>query len=33
MFPESVAGKGPGGLLDLNNGDMRIAGFGGMGTT
>jgi len=30
-FPESVAGKGQGGLLDLNTGDVRIAGFGGYG--
>jgi hypothetical protein len=27
-FPESVAGKGQGGLLDLNTGDVRIAGYG-----
>jgi hypothetical protein len=30
-FPESVAGKGQGGLLDLNTGDVRIAGFGNFG--
>lgn len=30
-FPESVAGKGQGGLLDLNTGDVRIAGFGPYG--
>jgi hypothetical protein len=30
-FPESVAGKGEGGLLDLNTGDVRIAGYGGYG--
>ena len=28
-FPESVAGKGQGGLLDLNTGNIRIAGYGG----
>lgn len=28
-FPESVNGKGEGGLLDLNTGDVRIAGYGG----
>ncbi len=27
-FPESVAGKGQGGLLDLNTGNVRIAGYG-----
>ncbi|MEO8724995.1 MAG: TonB-dependent receptor [Acidobacteriaceae bacterium] len=27
-FPESVNGKGQGGLLDLNTGDIRIAGYG-----
>jgi Carboxypeptidase regulatory-like domain len=27
-FPESVTGKGQGGLLDLNTGDVRIAGYG-----
>jgi hypothetical protein len=31
-FPESVNGKGQGGLLDLDSGDIRIAGFGGFGT-
>ncbi len=31
-FPESVTGKGRGGLLDLNNGDIRIAGYGPWGT-
>jgi hypothetical protein len=31
-FPETVNGKGNGGLLDLNTGDIRIAGFGGFGT-
>jgi Carboxypeptidase regulatory-like domain/TonB dependent receptor len=30
-FPEYVAGKGEGGLLDLNTGDVRIAGYGGYG--
>jgi len=30
-FPESVAGKGQGGLLDLNSGNVRIAGFGNYG--
>jgi hypothetical protein len=27
-FPEYVTGKGQGGLLDLNTGDVRIAGYG-----
>ncbi len=27
-FPETVNGKGQGGLLDLNTGDIRIAGYG-----
>ena len=27
-FPEAVAGKGQGGLLDLNSGNVRIAGYG-----
>ncbi|HTZ56489.1 MAG TPA: TonB-dependent receptor [Acidobacteriaceae bacterium] len=31
LFPESVAGKGQGGLLDLNTGDVRIAGYGPYG--
>jgi hypothetical protein len=31
-FPETVNGKGQGGLLDLNTGDIRIAGFGPYGT-
>jgi Carboxypeptidase regulatory-like domain/TonB dependent receptor len=31
-FPESVNGEGKGGLLDLNTGDIRIAGFGPYGT-
>ncbi len=31
-FPESVTGKGQGGLLDLNTGDIRIAGYGPWGT-
>ncbi len=31
-FPESVTGKGRGGLLDLNTGDIRIAGYGPWGT-
>jgi hypothetical protein len=31
-FPESVNGKGQGGLLDLDTGDIRIAGYGGYGT-
>jgi hypothetical protein len=30
-FPESVAGKGQGGLLDLNSGNVRIAGYGNYG--
>jgi hypothetical protein len=30
-FPESVNGKGKGGLLDLNTGDIRISGFGPYG--
>lgn len=30
-FPEYVAGTGQGGLLDLNTGDVRIAGYGGYG--
>lgn len=28
LFPESVNGKGNGGLLDLNSGNVRIAGYG-----
>lgn len=28
-FPERVNGKGQGGLLDLNTGNIRIAGYGG----
>lgn len=31
-FPESVNGKGQGGLLDLDTGDIRIAGYGPYGT-
>ncbi len=31
-FPESVTGKGRGGLLDLNTGNIRIAGYGPYGT-
>ncbi len=31
-FPESVTGRGEGGLLDLNTGDIRIAGYGPWGT-
>jgi len=31
-FPESVNGTGKGGLLDLNTGDIRIAGYGSYGT-
>jgi hypothetical protein len=31
-FPETVTGKGEGGLLDLNTGDIRIAGYGPWGT-
>ena len=27
-FPETVNGKGQGGLLDLNTGNMHIAGYG-----
>ena len=30
-FPESVTGKGQGGLLDLNTGNIRIAGYGPWG--
>ena len=30
-FPESVAGKGQGGLLDFNTGNVRIAGYGPYG--
>jgi hypothetical protein len=32
IFPETVNGKGQGGLLDLNTGIIRIAGFGVWGT-
>ena len=32
IFPESVNGKGQGGLLDYNTGDIRIAGYGPWGT-
>ncbi|MGC1783972.1 MAG: TonB-dependent receptor [Acidobacteriaceae bacterium] len=32
IFPESVNGKGQGGLLDFNTGDIRIAGYGPYGT-
>jgi outer membrane receptor protein involved in Fe transport len=31
-FPETVTGKGQGGLLDLDTGDIRIAGYGPYGT-
>src|SRR5579883_2011315 len=31
-FPESVNGKGRGGLLDLGTGNIRIAGYGNYGT-
>lgn len=31
-FPETVNGKGNGGLLDLDTGDIRIAGYGPYGT-
>ncbi len=31
-FPETVNGKGDGGLLDLNTGNIRIAGYGPYGT-
>ncbi len=31
-YPETVNGKGKGGLLDLNTGNIRIAGYGGYGT-
>ena len=31
LFPESVTAKGAGGLLDLDTGDVRIAGYGGYG--
>lgn len=30
-FPEAVNGRGKGGLLDLNTGDVRIAGYGNYG--
>ena len=30
--PESVTGTGKGGFLDLNTGDIRVAGVGGIGT-
>jgi hypothetical protein len=30
-FPEAVNGKGKGGLLDLDTGNVRIAGYGGYG--
>jgi hypothetical protein len=30
-FPESVNGKGNGGFADLNDGLIRVAGFGGVG--
>ncbi|MGC1869733.1 MAG: TonB-dependent receptor [Acidobacteriaceae bacterium] len=32
IFPETVNGKGQGGLLDYNTGDIRIAGYGPWGT-
>lgn len=32
LFPETVTGKGQGGLLDLNTGNIRIAGYGPYGT-
>jgi outer membrane receptor protein involved in Fe transport len=31
-FPETVNGRGQGGLLDLNTGNVRIAGYGNYGT-
>jgi outer membrane receptor protein involved in Fe transport len=31
-FPESVNGQGHGGLLDLDTGDIRVAGYGPYGT-
>lgn len=31
-WPETVSGKGQGGLLDLNTGNIRIAGYGPYGT-
>ncbi len=31
FYPEAVNGTGQGGLLDLNTGDVRIAGYGGYG--
>jgi outer membrane receptor protein involved in Fe transport len=31
-FPETVNGKGQGGLLDLDTGTIRIAGYGKWGT-
>jgi Carboxypeptidase regulatory-like domain/TonB dependent receptor len=31
-FPETVTGKGQGGLLDLNTGNIRIAGYGPWGS-
>ena len=30
--PEYVNGKGKGGFLDLNTGNLRVAGYGGIGT-
>ena len=32
IFPETVNGKGQGGLLDYSTGDIRIAGYGPWGT-
>jgi hypothetical protein len=32
LFPETVAGKGQGGLLNLNTGNIQIAGYGNYGT-
>ena len=31
-WPETVNGKGQGGLLDLSTGNIRIAGYGPYGT-
>jgi len=31
-FPQTVNGKGNGGWLDLNTGDLRVAGYGDIGT-
>lgn len=31
-FPESVTGRGRGGWLDINTGEIRVAGYGGVNT-